>query len=525
VIPRALRTLAFVAAAVPVGAAALATLIAGWATVSALAITPLVVPALVGYRWLVGGLVRLDGALANELLGTSVRPPYRSPGRTGYWRAAGNVLGDAEFWRQQAYLAVRVMAGLATAVTEISLLVSSLGLVALPVWYRWSDELVFSRHVHTLGDAFLWVPVGGVGLAVAVGLLRPLERLWRAVVTGLLGTQELPHSEAMARRREAVTIHAIVVGAIVALNVAIWALTSHDTFWPVWVMIGLGGPLAVHAAVYAVDVVAPRRWRVTWLHGALGLVLCFFLVAVWAAASRGYFWPAWPILIFLVSFTINGGVVYAQRRSLQRIAALEESRAGAVDQQQSELERIERDLHDGAQARLVALGMSLGMAQQKLASDPDGAQELLAEAQQGTREALEELRGLARGIRPPVLTERGLEAAIMALTDRTPMRVDVHCHLTRRPQRTVETAAYYVAAEAIANAGKHAEAHRVDVTIRDHDDKLLVEVMDDGVGGADAAGGGLRGLAKRVEALDGTLSVRSPAGGPTLITAVIPCAS
>jgi signal transduction histidine kinase len=169
--------------------------------------------------------------------------------------------------------------------------------------------------------------------------------------------------------------------------------------------------------------------------------------------------------------------------------------------------------------------MSIGMAEQKLATDPVAAQALLAEARQGTHEALEELRSLARGIRPPVLADRGLEAAISALADRTPLQVDVRVELDRRPPRAVETAAYFVAAEAFANAGKHAGATHVEISLRELDDTLVVEVDDDGVGGADASGSGLRGLARRVEALDGRLEVVSPAGGPTTVRAVIPCGS
>jgi signal transduction histidine kinase len=196
-----------------------------------------------------------------------------------------------------------------------------------------------------------------------------------------------------------------------------------------------------------------------------------------------------------------------------------------VEQQETDLERIERDLHDGAQARLVALGMSLGMAEQKLASDPEAAQELLAEARRGTREALEELRSLARGIHPPVLADRGLAAAISALADRTPLTVNVAVDVPRRPPRAVETAAYFVAAEALANTGKHANASQVDIVVREEGGDLVVEIVDDGGGGADPTGNGLRGLARRVQALDGRLEITSPEGGPTTIRAVIPCAS
>jgi signal transduction histidine kinase len=169
--------------------------------------------------------------------------------------------------------------------------------------------------------------------------------------------------------------------------------------------------------------------------------------------------------------------------------------------------------------------MSLGMAEQKLASDPAAARELLAEARQGTREALEELRSLARGIHPPVLADRGLEAAIAAIADRTPVRVDVAVDIRRRPPKAVETAAYFVVAEALANAGKHASAGHVAIDVHEDGVTLVAEVVDDGTGGANRNGGGLSGLARRVEALDGTLEVISPAGGPTTIRAAIPCAS
>src|SRR5262249_24872362 len=159
------------------------------------------------------------------------------------------------------------------------------------------------------------------------------------------------------------------------------------------------------------------------------------------------------------------------------------------------------------QARLVALGMSLGMAEQKLADDPVAAQALLAEARRGTHEALEELRTLARGIHPPVLVDRGLGAAVAALAARTPLEVNVAVDLPKRPPRALETAAYFVAAEALANAGKHGNAGRVDIGIRADGGNLVVEVVDDGSGGADPKGSGLRGLARRVEALDGTLAV------------------
>ena len=208
----------------------------------------------------------------------------------------------------------------------------------------------------------------------------------------------------------------------------------------------------------------------------------------------------------------------------ERIETLTSSRAGAVNVQESELRRIERDLHDGAQARLVALGMNLGMAEQKLADDPDRAGELLAEARAGAEEALRELRALARGIHPPVLTDRGLEAAVTALANSTPLHVALSVDVPRRPPSAVETAAYFVVAEALANAAKHSGSEWLDIRIATVGRHLELEVRDDGDGGADPNGSGLVGLRHRVEALDGTLQVTSPPGGPTTVYAELPCA-
>ena len=525
---RALRTLIFLGVAVPVGGIGLAVLIVGWTFIAVLAITPLVIPALVAFRIAVGGATRLDGELANGLLGTSVKPPVTSPGPGGFWRAGWNVLTDGVFWRQHTYLMIRLSLGFVLAVAEWALLAASLGLVTLPVWYRWTGASLWgTRHIDSLGEAFLWVPVGLAGLAAALALTRPLEAISVRLVRDLLSGPREARAGAAGWPGQAVRVHALAYAAVNALLIVIWALTSRGYFWPMWPLLTLGAPLAVHAWAAHVESRPEQGWRTRALDLQAGIsaILATFLTLVWAITSHGYFWPVWPMLALALLLGVHAVVAYVQRGSRERIETLEQTRAGAVDQQETELARIERDLHDGAQARLVALGMSIGMAEQKLATDPEAAQALLAEARQWTREALEELRSLARGIRPPVLSDRGLEAAIMALADRTPVRVDVHVQLATRPPRAVETAAYYVVAEALANAGKHAAAQRVDITVRDDAGTLVVEVLDDGIGGADAGGSGLRGLARRVEALDGTLSVRSPAGGPTIVKAVVPCGS
>jgi signal transduction histidine kinase len=340
--------------------------------------------------------------------------------------------------------------------------------------------------------------------------------------------------EARLSRRRALRRDATVYAGLIGFLVLIWALTSRGYFWPVWPLIVFGVPLAVRAWVVFLDE-RPQLTGASWMtrrlavNAGIAAALFGFFVAVWAVTSRGYFWPVWPLLALAIALGFQAFAAYSRRSGSEeltrRIETLEQTRAGAVDVQDAELRRIERDLHDGAQARLVALGMSIGLAEQKLRTDPGGAQELLAEARKGAHEALEELRDLARGIHPPVLTDRGLEAAIDTLADRSVLPVDVDVVLAERPPAVVETAAYFVVAEALTNASKHALATRVTVRIRRLGNTLVVEVRDDGRGGADLSGHGLSGLRHRVEALDGRLAVSSPEGGPTLLRAELPCGS
>jgi signal transduction histidine kinase len=193
---------------------------------------------------------------------------------------------------------------------------------------------------------------------------------------------------------------------------------------------------------------------------------------------------------------------------------------------EAERRRIERDLHDGAQQRLVSLAMNLGRARQKFASDPASAEQLVVEAHNEAKQALGELRTLARGIHPAVLTDRGLDAALSALAQRVGVPVDVDVTLTQRPPTTVESVAYFVVAEALTNVTRHAAATTVTVTVTEQADHVVVEITDDGVGGADPAGGtGLTGLGGRVDSIAGRLDVHSPPGGPTVIRAELPCES
>ena len=202
---------------------------------------------------------------------------------------------------------------------------------------------------------------------------------------------------------------------------------------------------------------------------------------------------------------------------------LRSSRARLVEAGGVERQRLERNVHDGAQQRLVALFLTLRLAQAKVGSDPDAAAEILASASDELASALEELRELARGIHPAVLTDRGLEPALEALVTRAPIPVTVAEAPGDRLPEPVEAAAYYVVSEALANMTKYAQASAATIRVTRQNGRAVVEVADDGVGGADPTrGSGLRGLADRVEALDGRLEVESPPGEGTTIRAEIP---
>ena len=214
------------------------------------------------------------------------------------------------------------------------------------------------------------------------------------------------------------------------------------------------------------------------------------------------------------------------RRDLAaRVTELERSRERVVDAAEAERRRIERDLHDGAQQRLVSLAMELGRAKAKFADDVDGARELVDQAHAQAKEALIELRNLVRGVHPPVLTDRGLDAALSGLAALCPVPVDVHVDVPVRPRAAVEAVAYFMVAEALTNVAKHSRASQAKVVVEGHGfpGTLTVMVTDDGIGGADVRSPGLSGLADRVSGGDGRLSGESPVGGPTIIAAELPC--
>ena len=253
-----------------------------------------------------------------------------------------------------------------------------------------------------------------------------------------------------------------------------------------------------------------------WLASVAGVLLLF------VAASLS------QIVIRLHRQVVAGLLCTSESRALRReVETLRQSRSAVIDVEASELSRIERDLHDGAQQRLVMLSIDLGLASERIDTDPEGAKELMRSSQEQAREALAEIRQLVRGIAPSILLDRGLVPAIESITGRGPIRTSIRSELApgTRLSAAVERTAYFVASEALANVAKHSGASNCQVRVRLEGGQLVIEIWDDGKGGAIVApGGGLAGLASRVAGVDGTLTVTSPSGGPTLIRAAIPVA-
>jgi signal transduction histidine kinase len=298
-----------------------------------------------------------------------------------------------------------------------------------------------------------------------------------------------------------------------------------------------GAGALLYLALFAVVLVrSVRRWRATGPLERLQLTpvyvcaLATFLLVTIARAGAGEaaWWTAF-VATAVTPFAFLGGLLRSHVSHLdaelrQRLEELRASRARLVEAGDAARRRLERDLHDGAQARLVALALTLGTARTRAGDDPE-LEALLARAAEELQTSLNELRELARGIHPAVLTDRGLEPALRSLAARATVPVAVDAALDRLPG-AVESAAYFVASEGLANVAKYAHATRATVAVRRTGGRVVVEVADDGIGGADAArGSGLRGLADRVAALDGTIAVDSPTGRGTRLRAEIPCAA
>jgi signal transduction histidine kinase len=316
------------------------------------------------------------------------------------------------------------------------------------------------------------------------------------------------------------------------------------------------------------DMISASTWRqITYHLLALGIgVLGFVVVSMswgWALAmstviayqgvlpERGIFgWhlhsapmlaaiTAAGLVLLLCSPLVALGLAYVDsalarvllgpsraRALAMRMQTLERSRADVVDAADAERRRIERDLHDGTQQRLVSLAMNLGMARTQLTELPEPAREAIAQAHDEAKQALTELRDFVRGLHPAVLDDRGLDAALSGIAARAPLPVRLTVDVPTRCSPTIEAIAYFVVSESLTNVAKHAHATHVTVTLRRTGDRLHIRVSDDGRGGAtEAAGRGLAGLAQRAASVDGTMHVQSPPGGPTVIEVDLPCES
>ncbi len=308
-------------------------------------------------------------------------------------------------------------------------------------------------------------------------------------------------------------LHLPVAAAFAAIAVVVWTLAITLITLPIYISSSPAGRARLPG--WTID-----PGGEAWLGAGLGLIV--LLGAPWA--TRGLS----RLSIGLANGLLGGDDSEVLRR---RVTTLEASRAGVVDAAEAERRRIERDLHDGAQQRLVALAMTLGLAKDKLDSDPEAAKALVDEAHAEAKAALVELRDLARGLHPPVLTDRGLGAAVAGLASRTPIPVDVDVQLAERPAPSVESAAYFMISECLTNVGRHSGATRARVTVAvtdahggsGADRRVTVTVSDNGAGGAEPTRGtGLRGLAERVQGVDGRFLLTSPPGGPTMVRADLP---
>lgn len=408
----------------------------------------------------------------------------------------------ARLWRSLAYLAVGMPLGIVSFTVVFTLLVITASLAvtvvfAVPAaWLTFVAARILATIDRSRAASLLDVPV--------VDPVPPLvgsnwfKRLWERIRT-------------RSRWRE--VLNALLLFPVTLIcqvvNLAIWAGSIALVVLPLVV-----GRLPGGTAKFWLFDLAPGLGAV--LVGFVGLV-GLVIVAPWvtyAATGTQIAMTQW-----LLGRTTEAELAERLRRA-------EGQRTAAVDSAETERRRIERDLHDGAQQRLVALAAELGEAREKLDSDPDEAKVLVATAHEEAKAALKEIRDLVRGVHPVILEDRGLDAALSAVVARCPVPVRLSVRVDDRPSPAVESAAYFIVNEALTNVARHAEATRAEVAIERSGARLVIEVRDDGRGGADASRGtGLQGLRERVIGLGGDLQVISPEGGPTTISVELPCAS
>jgi signal transduction histidine kinase len=426
-------------------------------------------------------------------------------------------------WRQALYLFAAIPAQLVAVIVPV-------------VLFDWLTGLRFVVAEDGYG-ALIWavwkwkyLPAWLAALAVLIIMLPLLTGIHRHRLRATAGT-EIPRQPAPLSRLS-------VPGVVAALRSrATWRqLGYHILAGPALAAAGvgvLGVWLAgvLYTSVYTYAWALPRSgllWRGQSQSRSLAPWLLGVPADVWLTAGG--------IALLIVAPRLTGAVAGLDARAARwllgpsrteelehRVQHLAQTRAGVVDAADAERRRLERDLHDGTQQRLVALAMNLGMARAQ-ATTADQARLAIADAHEEAKAALFELRNLIRGLHPAVLEDRGLDAALSGVVARTPVPVRLTVELTRRPAPVIEAVAYFVVSEALTNVAKHAEASQAEVFVQRAGDRLHIIISDDGVGGADPSRGtGLSGLAKRASSVDGTFEIASPPGGPTLVTVDLPC--
>ena len=420
-------------------------------------------------------------------------------------------------------------------------------------WYGpYTDAQVWKESAHLLADMFVGIALFTVAitmLSLSAGLLITLVGLPLLVLTVAMGRLVSPMERARARGLLALDLPGFLplapegnlwqrakailgdgpgwLGIAYSMTMLWWgtvAFTVVVTIWtvafslltaPAWAWIGdPPPPFTIGSTTFRFG-----GWAIA---GGVVLALLLGLVLV-ALLPRLVHW-----LANVDRALVRSMLAPSEQEQLERrVSELQESRDASVESAATELRRIERDLHDGAQQRLVSVAMNLGMAKERLSDEDDPrTRELVTQAHDEAKQAIVELRELVRGIHPAVLTDRGLDAAVSALAARCPVPVQVRVDLSSRLPSACESTAYFVVAEALTNVAKHSRATAATVDLVVREGVLVVTISDDGVGGAtEAAAGGLHGLHERLRAVEGRLRLASPEGGPTTLIAEVPCGS
>lgn len=426
--------------------------------------------------------------------------------RWGFWRAPFT----ADTWKRTSFAFVHLFFG----TVWFTLMVTGLSLAA------------------GLAITLAGLPILMVTFAVARGLTR-FDRAFARVALGTKAREPLRKepsgpgwwrrfaariSDPWSWREVAYLLLCLPMGiAMFTVTIVVWSIVLWGISFPIF-----GWALTRNDRMVWLGGFHPDFWFAIVVYLMLSVVVLF--IGPWLIKA-----------VTALDGALVDGLLGTSRAELEAQALKADvQRTRSVDAAAAERRRIERDLHDGAQARLVSLAMDLGRARAKLAAGGDGRDEaaaIVAEAHEEAKRALVELRDLARGIHPAILTDRGLDAALSSLAARSPVPVNVNVDVASRPSPAVEAIAYFVVAEGLTNIARHSQASRADVTVVRRGDRLAVSIHDDGVGGAgtdiDAGGtglAGLAGLAERVESVDGFFRVISPPGGPTTVLADLPCA-